>query len=293
MHENAKVLVLGSNGQLGTEFKKLSKNFPEIIFVFAGRDQIDVTNEDCIQKIIQQNPDFIINCAAYTAVDKAESDHEEADKLNHQACKYIVEGANMTDSILIHISTDYVYNINPGTPLSENDVCEPYGNYAISKFNGERVVANYHKHLIIRTSWVYGNEGKNFYKTMLALSHKPELKIVADQFGAPTYAPDLAAVIMHMIKIIDISEDKDYFYGVYNFSNEGCISWYDFAAQIFKLNNINIKLTPTTTLAYNAPAHRPYWSVLSKQKLKQKFNFEVLHWMDGLRRCVEEGKQKR
>jgi dTDP-4-dehydrorhamnose reductase len=289
MHESPKILVLGSNGQLGTEIKKLSSNFSDCIFVFAGREEIDVTNEKCILKIVQHNPDFIVNCAAYTAVDKAESEMEAADKLNHIACKYIVEGAEKAGAVLIHISTDYVYNINPGYPLSENDNCEPYGVYAISKYNGEKIVQEYKKHILIRTSWVYGNEGKNFYKTMLSLSDRPELKIVADQYGAPTYAVDLALFIIKVINYLDRAEEMDKFYGIYNFSNEGCISWFDFATQIFALNHKSVALTPVTSSGYNSPAHRPDWSVLSKQKLKKNFNFEVPHWLDGLKRCVEEG----
>ena len=183
-----------------------------------------------------------------------------------------------------------MYNINPGYPLSENDNCEPYGAYAISKYNGEKIVRQYKKHILIRTSWVYGNEGKNFYKTMLSLANRPELKIVSDQYGAPTYAVDLGMFILKVIQYLEDTEDRDKYYGTYNFSNEGCISWYDFAVQIFSLNEINISLSPTTTSAYNAPAHRPYWSVLSKQKLKKNFNFEVAHWLDGLKRCIEEGK---
>ncbi len=288
MHENAKVLVLGANGQLGTEIKKLSLQYTDFIFVFADRSMIDITEPKSVEQIIYHNPDFIINCAAYTAVDKAENNAEQADLINHKACQYIVEGAMKTDAIVIHISTDYVYHNDSCAPLLETDECRPQGIYAISKYYGENIIKQYPKHVILRTSWVYGNEGINFFKTMVNLSHKDELSIVADQYGAPTYAVDLAATCLAIVKHFD-SVDKDVnSFGTYNFSNEGCITWFDFASAIFEKREVPIKLNKTTTEAYNAPAPRPYWSVLSKQKIKRTFGIQTDHWLEALQRCMNE-----
>jgi dTDP-4-dehydrorhamnose reductase len=291
MHENAKILVLGSNGQLGKELQKISLQFPDFIFIFTDKLTIDISNPNCVSKIIYYNPDYIINCAAYTAVDKAESELSSANNLNHLACRWIIEGAEKTNSILLHLSSDYVYNFNSGKPLLETDRCSPNGVYAITKLDGEQTVRSYPKHIILRTSWVFGNEGKNFYKSMLALSQKPELKIVSDQYGAPTYALDLAIICLKIIEKLENAEDDSSLFGTFNFSNEGCITWYDFAKQIFEFHKVNISLTKTTTREFNASAPRPQWSVLSKQKLKNIYKINVPHWYDALKRCVNENME--
>ena len=291
LHENAKILVLGSNGQLGTALRNISTQSTDKIFVFADRNDIDITDHKLVDFIIYHNPDFIINCAAYTAVDLAETETLVADQVNHQACQWIVEGASKTDSVVLHVSTDYVYHINPNRPLLENDKCTPAGVYATTKYLGEQVISTYPKHIILRTSWVYSNTGKNFYKTMLQLSTKKALTIVADQYGAPTYANDLADACLQIVCHIDGAKHISSNFGIYNFSNEGCITWYDFAKTIFDLHQLDLDLQKTTTKAYNAPAERPLWSVLSRQKIKKNFNLTVPHWLDGLKRCVIENSE--
>lgn len=282
-----KILITGSNGQLGMELRDASLDYDQYHYTFGTRENYDIVNPDIIDKVRTLNPDYIINCAAFTAVDKAEDQKEEAFLANAEACKLLAEAAYDVDACLIHISSDYVYHIEKFGVLVESDALNPQSVYAVSKLKGEDYVSKYPKHIIIRTSWVYSSYGNNFVKTMLKLGVlKDELTIVHDQIGAPTYAADLAGAILEIIDYLEQADSKNELYGTYNYSNEGAISWKDFAAAIFEESDMKVALSPTTTLLYNAPASRPLWSVMSKSKIKNAFFVETPHWRDGLRRCL-------
>jgi len=281
------ILITGSNGQLGKELQVVSLKYPEYHFIFGTRTDYNVGNKDIIDKVVALRPNYIINCAAYTAVDKAEGEVNESFAANADACKWLTEAAQNIGACIIHISSDYVYHIEKWGVLSESDVPNPQSVYSTSKYKGEEYVRNYPKHIILRTSWVYSAYGNNFVKTMLKLGNiKNELTIVHDQIGAPTYAADLATAILQIIDQIENSNKQDDLYGTYNYSNEGAISWLDFAAAIFEEADLKVTLSPTTTALYNAPAPRPLWSVMSKSKIKNAFKLDIPHWRDGLRRCL-------
>jgi dTDP-4-dehydrorhamnose reductase len=282
-----KILVTGANGQLGKEFQKISKHYPNFEFKFADRAQLDINSLKSKDEILAIAPQIIINCAAYTAVDLAEDEIDQAMLINMSACNNLVAACKVLNIPIIHFSSDYVYHILKEGPLLESDETSPKGNYALSKLEGEKIISQYKKHIIIRTSWVYGCEGKNFFKTMLSLKDRDQLTIVSDQIGAPTYANDIARMTMDITENI-LQSSATNLYGTYNFSNEGAISWYDFAQAIFQLVDSPIKLEKTTTKAYNAKAPRPLWSVLSKVKIKKSFKIQIPHWHDALRRCYAE-----
>ena len=283
-----KILITGSGGQLGSELKAIHSRYGQFEFIFTDRSNMDISHESCIQKIIDYRPDFIINTAAYTSVDKSEIDYDNAMLVNATAVQYLCQAANSLGAILIHISSDYVYHIKKYGPLVETDATNPQSTYAISKKAGEiLVLRECNKGIIIRTSWLYSYFGHNFVNTMLHLAEtKSELNIVDDQYGSPTYAADLAQAILDIATFLSKQDDfKDW--GVYNFSNEGIITWLGFAREIFALNEKNIELTPTTTKEYNAPAKRPLWSVMSKQKIKSTFGTHTRHWREALRECLK------
>jgi dTDP-4-dehydrorhamnose reductase len=231
---------------------------------------------------------FIINTGAYTAVDKAESDEERSFTINARALKWIAEHASQ-DCRIIHISSDYVYNINSDKPLNENDETRPEGIYAISKLLGEELLTALRpESIIIRTSWVYSSFGSNFVKSMIRLAkEKDSLRIVADQIGTPTYARDLAYTIMAIIGKLTDNPDSA-FGGIYNFSNSGSTNWADFARKIFELTGIDCQVLETTTADYGAPAHRPAWSVMSKEKIISTFGIKENSWTDSLANCLRE-----
>lgn len=281
-----RILITGANGQLGQTFKRLEHEYPAYKFIFASRSEIDIAQEDTVKKIISIRPDVIINCAAYTAVDKAEGDKLGAKMINEIGPKHIVEAAEAIDAIVLHYSSDYVYHIKKKGPIKESDTKRPHGIYAKTKWRGDKIVSQYKKHLILRTSWVFASEGNNFVNTMLRLSDsKDELTIVADQWGSPTFTDDLVHGSMAAIETVLTDVNKNYF-GTYNYSNEGLISWYDFASTIFALAGKKMLLHKTTTLAYNAPAPRPQWSFMNKNKFKKRFKTHIPHWYDALRRCL-------
>lgn len=281
------ILVTGSNGQVGRELQDIAPSYPKYKFIFSDRFSLDITQENSILKIVSFHPDYIINCAAYTAVDKAEIEQELAYLANVTACFHLVEAAKKCRASIIHFSSDYVYHINKKGPLLEIDPVDPKGIYAKSKLEGENVIRQYNKHVILRTSWVYSKYGNNFVNTMLRLAeNKNELTIVADQIGSPTYAKDLVVVTMKIVEHLSSVEDPINAFGTYNFSNEGTISWYDFAKAIFKLKGIPMKLNSTTTKEYNAKAARPQWSLLSKNKIKKTFGVDVPHWYKSLKSCL-------
>jgi len=282
-----KILVSGSTGQVGQELQFISNQHPEYIFEFKNRSQLDLSHSESIKNsLLNSDYDCFINAAAYTAVDKAETEIDLANAVNAEALQSISAFAPNNCKI-IHISTDYVYNHNPGRPLEETDQTLAQNIYAKSKLKGESYLRQRQNAITIRTSWVYSSFGNNFVKTMLRLGKdRDNLSIVADQIGTPTYARDLATAIIEIIKFDQ--DNSTSFSGVFNYSNMGQTNWADFARKIFELEGISCQVQNTTTEAYNAPAARPLWSVLSKEKIKKKFSIEIPEWNLSLAKCLSE-----
>jgi dTDP-4-dehydrorhamnose reductase len=284
-NKNCNILVTGSNGQLGSEIKELSKNY-SYNFFFTDRNNIDITSKDNIKAFCQTNNiNVIINCAAYTAVDKAESDVENADLVNRKAVKKLALVSQELNIKLIHISTDYVFDGKNFKPYCEEFQTNPQGIYGKTKLDGENEMRdiNPKNSIIIRTSWVYSSFGNNFVKTMIRLGReKEELGVIFDQVGTPTYARDLALTILDIIPKI-INEKVE----IYNYSNEGALSWYDFAKEIMRMAKLNCKINPIQTFEYPTPAKRPHFSLLNKSKIKSTFNIEIPFWKDSLDECLK------
>ncbi len=280
------VLVTGSSGQLGQSLQFITSNYPQINFVFCDSKTLDITNlENCNQVFDKYKPNFCINAAAYTAVDKAESEPEKALAINVTGAKNLAEVSKKFDTILLHISTDFVFDGSKTTPYIETDIPNPTGIYGQTKLDGEKAIQQiWEKHFIVRTSWVYSQFGNNFMKTMLRLaSERDTISVVNDQIGTPTNAVDLAEVLVSMIIKTRNSELETRNFGIYNFSNEGQCSWYDFAKKIFEVNNISINLQSIPTSAYPTPVKRPVYSVLDKSKIKRIFEVEVQDWIKSLK----------
>jgi dTDP-4-dehydrorhamnose reductase len=284
------VLVTGANGQLGQAIQFIAGNYPEITFVFCDSKKLDITNPDSIDAIFQEvKPDFCINTAAYTAVDKAESEPEKAFLINATGAKNVAIACKAHTSTLLHVSTDFVFDGTKTIPYNEVDIPNPTGVYGQTKLEGEKAIQAILEHYyIIRTSWVYSQFGANFMKTMLRLgSERDTLSVVNDQIGTPTHAVDLAeALVQIIITSLSFGEGRGEAYGIYNFSNEGQCSWYDFAKKIFEVNNIAIDLKPIPTSSYPTPAQRPKYSVLDKTKIKTAFGIEILDWEQLLRDLI-------
>lgn len=280
-----KILVLGSSGQVGSELHKLSSLYPQYNFTFADRGILNLNNlHDISEYFSNKTFDTIVNCAAYTAVDKAESDREMADTINHRAVEIIAKIAKIKNISLIHISTDYVFNGKNFQAYVETDPTDPINFYGKTKHLGEEAILNIapSRAIIIRTSWVYSSFGNNFVKTMLRLGNEREsLKIIFDQVGTPTFAKDLAQLILNIIPKI-----KNEGPAIYHYSNEGVASWYDFAKEIFDISKLNCKVSPITTLEYPTPAARPYFSLLNKNKIKKEFEIEIPYWKNSLAECL-------
>ncbi len=295
------VLVTGSNGQLGSEIRALTKeqypipHSPYPRFYFTDRDTLDITNQNEVEQYcIQNNIKIIINCAAYTAVDKAEEDEANADAVNHLAVKYLAQIAKENDIRLIHISTDYVFDGKNYKPYTEEDPTNPQNVYGRTKLLGEEAIQtiNPPKAVIIRTSWVYSSFGNNFVKTMLRLGkERDELGVIFDQIGTPTYARDLAEAILTITQNSKLKTQNSVM--VYHYSNEGVASWYDFAKAIFEMSNINCRVEPVETKEYPTPATRPHYSLLNKAKIKKDFGIVVPYWRDSLSLCLMKLGEKR
>ncbi|MBE3609305.1 dTDP-4-dehydrorhamnose reductase [Campylobacter californiensis] len=285
------ILVTGSNGQLGSEIRELASNY-EYKFFFTDRTSIDITNKDNIRNFCQTNSiNAIINCAAYTAVDRAESDIENADLVNRKAVKKLSLVAKELGIKLVHISTDYVFDGKNYKPYIEEHQTNPQSIYGKSKLDGETEMRNINplNSIIIRTSWVYSYYGNNFLKTMLRLGKEKEsLGVIYDQVGAPTYAKDLAKAILDIIPQIGNNKVE-----IYNYSNEGVLSWYDFAKEIMKMAKLPCKINPIETFEYPTPAKRPHFSLLNKSKIKSKFNVVIPYWKDGLDDCLKRLGERR
>jgi len=286
------ILVTGSNGQLGSELKKYAakidnKNY---IFYFTDKKELDITDENAVKAYFALSKiDTIINCAAYTAVDKAEEERDAAERVNHQAVKYLAKAAKRENSQLIHISTDYVYDGTKCSPYTESDSVNPKSTYGYTKLKGEEEIVRIcpPNATIIRTSWVYSVYGENFVKTMLRLGkERNELGIIYDQIGSPTNARDLAYAIMALIDSEKKSNSDDV--SVYHYSNEGVCSWFDFAKAIFELSQTECKVNPIMTSEYPTLAERPKYSVLNKNKIKEHYSLQIPYWRDSLRDCIDE-----
>ena len=288
-----RVLVTGKNGQLGRSLHKLvSEKKYDNEFIFVGREELDLSSESGINHYFDNNDkfDIIINCAAYTQVDKAEKEEELANQINHLAVKQLASIANKQQARLIHISTDYVFNGRQYQPYIETDDVEPQGVYGKTKLSGEQVIQNNLKSnaIIIRTSWIYSEYGNNFVKTMLKLGNELEsLNVIFDQVGTPTYAGDLAKVIIFIVRSNTFSQ-TDFKTQIYHFSNEGVCSWYDFAKTIFELTNTQCQVNPIETKDYPTPGTRPHYSVLNKSKIKQSYNLVIPYWKDSLKQCLDK-----
>ena len=273
-------LVTGANGQLGQSLQFIAPNYPEIKFVFCSSADLDISNlENCLAVFSNIQPNYCINAAAYTAVDKAESEPKKAHLVNVVGTKNLAEVCKKHNTILLHISTDFVFDGNRNSPYRETDDTNPTGVYGQTKLDGEKAIqAVFDNYFIIRTSWVYSQFGNNFMKTMLRLaSERESLSIVNDQIGTPTNAVDLADAL---IKIVISNKNT---FGIYNFSNEGQCSWYDFAKKIFEINKIKIDLQPIPTTSFPTPAKRPAFSVLDKTKIKNTFGIEIKNWEESLK----------
>jgi dTDP-4-dehydrorhamnose reductase len=284
------VLVTGANGQLGQSLQFIAPNYPELQFVFCSSKDLDITDLNNIQQVFTQfKPQYCINTAAYTAVDKAESEPEKAHLINVVGAKNVAEVCKKHNTILLHVSTDFVFD-GTSTALSvtngytEEDIPNPTGVYAQTKLDGEKAIQEtVDNYFIIRTSWVYSQFGNNFMKTMLRLaSERESLSVVNDQIGTPTNAVDLAEVLVSIILKTSTSQLATRNFGIYNFSNEGQCSWYDFAKKIFEINKVSIDLKPIPTSSFPTPAKRPKYSVLDKTKIKTTFGIPILDWEDSL-----------
>lgn len=270
-------LITGSRGQLGSE---LSKLLPQAII--TDRETLDITNETAVKKFVDEhNIDLIINCAAYTDVDKAEDDIEPATKINVDGPRNLAKSG----AKIIHISTDYVFDGAGHKPYEPEDRANPGSVYGKTKLAGEQaVLENAEEAVIIRTAWLYSPYGNNFVKTMRKLGmEKGSLNVVNDQIGTPTYAADLATAIVQIIPQINVSNK-----GVYHFTNEGVCSWYDFAYEVMALSGLQCKVNPIPSSAYPTKATRPFYSVLSKEKIKKTFNLEIPYWKESLEKCLKQ-----
>lgn len=294
------ILVTGANGQLGNEMRIVSRG-SQNRFVFTDVMQqegvettiLDITDISAVRNIVRsENIDVIVNCAAYTNVDKAEDDVEFCELLNAKAVDNLATAMKEVDGLLVHISTDYVFGGEPyNTPCREDQKGTPTGVYGLTKLHGEQnIIASGCKHVIIRTAWLYSEFGKNFVKTMLNLTAtKPQLKVVFDQCGTPTYALDLANAIQHILATIATTETPATYCGIYHFSNEGVCSWYDFTKMIAEYaGNNKCDIQPCHSDEFPSKVIRPAYSVLDKTKIKETFDFRIPYWTDSLKVCLEK-----
>tara|TARA_B110000037_G_scaffold92765_1_gene109285 strand:+ start:797 stop:1651 length:855 start_codon:yes stop_codon:yes gene_type:complete len=279
------VLVTGSNGQLASCIKDRAKQHKGLHFIYTDYQELDICNLNDVEEFFKANQkiDYCINCAAYTAVDKAETDVEKAFEINAKGAKNLALVCNEQGAVLIHVSTDFVFDGDKTEPYTETDIPKPISVYGASKLQGEvEIHKTLKKHFIIRTSWLYSEHGTNFMKTMLNLAKtRNEISVVSDQIGTPTYAGDLANVILKIIT----SNSRSF--GLYHYSNEGVASWYDFASVIFKSHKLSINLIPILSNQYPAAAKRPKNSVLDSEKVKEVFNIQPSKWKISLKKLIE------
>lgn len=280
----AKILVTGANGQLGSEIRKIADQYSDLSFCFTDVAELNITNQDEVSAFLTDfKPEFLINCAAYTAVDKAETDRETAYLLNARAVEILAEESAKLNCKMIHISTDYVFNGNGPRPYTEENQVDPQSVYGSTKLEGEILCLRKNpESIIIRTSWLYSAFGNNFVKTMLRLGNeKSEIGVIADQIGSPTNAADLAKAILMIISSVENAQ-KPFVPGIYHYSNEGVASWYDFTKTIFDITHITCFVKPIASEDYPSPVKRPAYSVMNKSKIKTIFGLQIPHWRDSL-----------
>jgi dTDP-4-dehydrorhamnose reductase len=280
----AKILVIGSSGQLASELKQLQSNFAQHEFKFTSQSEIDISDLTSVESVANNfRPNFIINCAAYTAVDKAESDTERAFEINEKGVRNLADVSKKLNAFLIHISTDFVFDGKNSRFYQESDDTNPISVYGHSKLKGEQAIqASGCDYTIIRTSWLYSSFGNNFVKTMMRLGgEKESINVVSDQIGSPTYCADLAAVILSQLENFPLHKNN-----IYHYSNEGVASWYDFAYEIMKMNELNCHVHPIPTSGYPTPAARPSFSVMDKSKIKNDLKIAIPHWKESLAKCI-------
>ncbi len=310
MNQKNVILVSGKNGQLGKELQEISSSYKNFQFIFFDKEELNIADEAALANIFQKyTPSFFINCAAYTAVDKAETDREDAYLINAEAVGSIAKICYQYKTKLIHISTDYVFNGKGENPYPENYITDPLNYYGYTKLTGEKFALNNNPEtIIIRTSWVYCSYGNNFVKTMLRLmKERKEISVVNDQFGSPTYAKDLAEAIMVIVssewltvnsekvnhqwsnyneaQASNLKAQRDS--GIYNFSNDGIISWFDFAVAIKENKQLSCSINPIPGSAYPVPAKRPSYSGLDKTKITTTFNIQLKNWKESLDYCLK------
>jgi dTDP-4-dehydrorhamnose reductase len=281
-----KILITGSKGQLGSEIRVLASDYLHYEFLYTDVDELDITNEDSVNQFFEfHSPDVVINCAAYTAVDKAETDEENAHLVNAVAAGNLARAAAISGAFMVHISTDYLYDGKNHQPYIETDSISPVSVYAKSKAAGEdEVIEAQGKAVIFRTSWLYSAFGNNFIKAMMKYGvEREELNVVFDQTGTPTYARDLAKAILDILPIAMTAETIE----IYHYSNEGVASWYDFAIAVLQMAGIYCKVNAIHTKEYPLPAERPFYSVLDKSKIKKKFGIEIPYWRTSVQNCID------
>lgn len=285
-----KVLVTGSNGQLGLSIKDQTGSFPSFHFIYTDVDELDITSMESLNIFFKKNKiDALINCAGYTAVDKAEAEKEKAFLINALAVKNLVIASNEFGFFLVHISTDYVFDGTKATPYIETDIPNPQSIYGHSKFEGENEITRHAKKaVILRTSWLYSEYGNNFVKTIQRLAkERPEIRVVSDQIGTPTYAGDLAEVILKFLTHKTGAPGVK----IYHYSNEGIASWFDFAKAIVEFGQYDCRVKPIATEEYPLPAKRPSYSVLSKANMEKDFQLIIPDWKDSLKKCIDKMKE--
>ncbi|MCC6463326.1 MAG: dTDP-4-dehydrorhamnose reductase [Saprospiraceae bacterium] len=287
-----RILVTGARGQLGLSFRHLAGQFPDWHFHYVDIDELDITNRKAVFSFFNtQQPDWCINCAAYALVDKAESEPALARRVNVAGVKNLAEACAGAGIPLVHFSTDYVYHGQRNLPYREEDPVSPKSVYARTKLAGDRAALRGNPlSMVIRTSWLYSPWGNNFLLTMLRLgAQRPELRVVFDQCGTPTYAPDLALAVLHIVQQVEQkSIERHRIGGIWHYSNEGVASWYDFAQAIFDLRNMPCRVWPIESKDFPTPVARPPFSVLNKAKIKAAFGLDIPYWRDGLERCLAE-----
>ena len=280
-----KILITGANGQMGNEFRRIGANSTDYQFLFTDIEELDITNPKAVNTFFQaETPDILINCAGYTAVDKAEEEPGKAMLINGTAVEILAEAANKTESLFIHISTDYVFDGTAFTPYREDAIPNPISAYAKSKYKGEQAVI-YHANrgVIIRTSWLYSAFGENFVKTILKYGRERDtLSVIFDQIGTPTYARDLCCTILEILPSLNDHMGV----ALFHYSNEGVASWYDFAKAITELEGLKCRIIPIESKDYLQLASRPFYSVLNKSRIKARFGISIPHWRDSLQDCL-------
>lgn len=279
-----KILVTGAHGQLGNAINKIASEFTDLEFLFTDADTLDLTNSQAVNSFFENNDfQYVVNCAAYTAVDKAEGEIDLCTKINRDAVGILSKACGGKEIKLIHISTDYVFDGKNYKPYTEEDATQPQSVYGQTKLEGENLaLLNNRNTVVIRTAWLYSEFGSNFVKTMIRLGQEREwLNVVADQVGTPTYASDLASAIISVVRSVDFIP------GIYHYTNEGVCSWYDFTKVIHRMTNIHCDVHPIDSTDYPTPAKRPYYSVLDKKKIKATYALQIPYWEESLAKCIE------